>query len=163
MTDEIRSKRELREVLRRQALVCGVVQGVGFRPFVYRIAMEEGVTGFIGNDTDGVTIEIEGPGERVEAFLVRLRAEAPPLARIDSVAVRELGLKGDEAGFRIVSSEVRGLPAGAARPEGSALPVSVFELHQLRAALHYHPAHSLRPAADFDGPVSHVPGLPAGV
>jgi len=106
-------------VLRRQALVCGVVQGVGFRPFVYRIAMEEGVTGFIGNDTDGVTIEIEGPGERVEAFLVRLRAEAPPLARIDSVAVRELGLKGDEAGFRIVSSEVRGrvstgIPADAA-------------------------------------------------
>ena len=49
-------------------LVRGVVQGVGFRPFVYRLAMEEGLAGFIGNDSDGVTIEVEGPGERVEAF-----------------------------------------------------------------------------------------------
>ena len=52
----------------------GVVQGVGFRPFVYRLASEEGLAGFIGNDTDGVTIEIEGPAERVEAFRVRLCA-----------------------------------------------------------------------------------------
>ena len=72
--------------LRREALVVrGVVQGVGFRPFVYRLAAEEGLAGFIGNDTGGVTIEIEGPAERVEAFRRRLRDEAPPLSRIDSV------------------------------------------------------------------------------
>jgi hydrogenase maturation protein HypF len=48
--------------LRREAIaVRGVVQGVGFRPFVYRLATEEGLAGFIGNDTGGVTIEIEGP------------------------------------------------------------------------------------------------------
>lgn len=77
------------EELRRIALlVRGVVQGVGFRPFVYRLASEEGLAGSIGNDTDGVTIEIEGLAGRMEAFLVRLRAEAPPLARIDSIAVR---------------------------------------------------------------------------
>ena len=104
--------------VRRGVLVCGVVQGVGFRPFVYRLAMEEGLAGFIGNDTDGVTIEIEGPQQRVEAFLARLRAEAPPLSRIDSVTVRELPSSG-EAGFRIVSSEVlgrvsTGIPADAA-------------------------------------------------
>jgi hydrogenase maturation protein HypF len=103
---------------RRQVLVRGVVQGVGFRPFVYRLALEEGLSGLIGNDTDGVTIEVEGPRERVEAFLVRLRAEPPPLARIDSVTVRELPLAGD-AGFRIVASEVlgrvsTGIPADAA-------------------------------------------------
>jgi hydrogenase maturation protein HypF len=99
-----------------------VVQGVGFRPFVYRLAVEEGLAGLIGNDTDGVTIEIEGPGERVEAFLARLRREAPPLARIDSVAVRELpltGLRAGESEFRIVSSQVMGrvstgIPADAA-------------------------------------------------
>ncbi len=45
---------------RRQLLVRGVVQGVGFRPFIYRLAHEEGLGGFIGNDTDGVTIEVEG-------------------------------------------------------------------------------------------------------
>jgi hydrogenase maturation protein HypF len=99
-------------------LVCGVVQGVGFRPFVYRLAREEGLAGLIGNDTGGVTIEIEGPEERVEAFLSRLRSEAPPLARIDAVAVRELPLVGD-SGFRIVASEVlgrvsTGIPADAA-------------------------------------------------
>jgi hydrogenase maturation protein HypF len=95
-----------------------VVQGVGFRPFVYRLALEEVLAGFVGNDTDGVTIEVEGPAERLEAFLARLRAEAPPLARIDSVAARELAATG-EAGFRIVASEVlgrvsTGIPADAA-------------------------------------------------
>jgi hydrogenase maturation protein HypF len=113
-------KREGREALprRRGVLVRGVVQGVGFRPFVYRLAREEGLAGLIGNDTAGVTIEIEGPEERVEAFLARLRSEAPPLARIDAVAVRELPLVGD-SGFRIVASEVlgrvsTGIPADAA-------------------------------------------------
>jgi hydrogenase maturation protein HypF len=99
-------------------VVRGVVQGVGFRPFVYRLAVEEGLAGLIGNDTDGVTIEIEGPKERVEAFLIRLQTEAPPLARIDSVAVCELALVGD-SGFQIVASEVlgrvsTGIPADAA-------------------------------------------------
>jgi hydrogenase maturation protein HypF len=121
LAEESHPKRELHEVpppLRRGVVVRGVVQGVGFRPFVYRLALEEGLAGFIGNDTDGVTIEVEGPAERVEAFLRRLRAEAPPLARIDSVAARELAATG-EAGFRIVASEVlgrvsTGIPADAA-------------------------------------------------
>jgi hydrogenase maturation protein HypF len=104
--------------IRRSALVRGVVQGVGFRPFVYRLALEEGLAGFVGNDTGGVTIEIEGPQVRVEAFLDRLRSEPPPLARIDSVTVRELVATGD-AEFRIVASEARGrvstgIPADAA-------------------------------------------------
>jgi hydrogenase maturation protein HypF len=47
-------------VLRRQVRIRGVVQGVGFRPFVYRLANEEHLTGYIGNDTEGVLIEIEG-------------------------------------------------------------------------------------------------------
>jgi hydrogenase maturation protein HypF len=103
-------------------VVRGVVQGVGYRPFVYRLALEEGLTGFVGNDTDGVTIEIEGAEERVEAFLARLQSEAPPLARIDAVTVRELALVGvlaGRAGFQIIASEVlgrvsTGIPADAA-------------------------------------------------
>ena len=106
-------------VARREALeVRGVVQGVGFRPFVYRLAKEEGLAGFIGNDTGGVTIEIEGPVERVGAFTRRLRTEAPPLSRIDSVTAREVPLK-REKDFRIVASEAHGrvstgIPADAA-------------------------------------------------
>jgi hydrogenase maturation protein HypF len=105
-------------LLRERYEVRGVVQGVGFRPFVYRLALEEGLAGFIGNDTGGVTIEIEGPEERVEAFRCRLESEAPPLARIDSVAVRSMHATG-EAGFRIVASAAgghvsTGIPADAA-------------------------------------------------
>jgi len=108
-----------REALRREVLeVRGVVQGVGFRPFVYRLAVEERLAGFVGNDTGGAVIEIEGPVERLEMFRQRLRAEAPPLSRIDSVAVREAEPVGERE-FRIVASEARGqvstgIPADAA-------------------------------------------------
>jgi hydrogenase maturation protein HypF len=98
--------------------VRGVVQGVGFRPFVYRLATEEGLAGSIGNDTDGVTIEVEGPLARIIEFLERLRVEVPPLARIDAIATSNLEITG-EAGFRIVASEVlgrvsTGIPSDAA-------------------------------------------------
>lgn len=103
---------------RKSVRVCGVVQGVGFRPFVYRLATEEELAGLIGNDTDGVTIEIEGPATHIRAFLARLTAETPPLARIDSVTAGDLAPTG-ETGFRIVASEVlgrvsTGIPADAA-------------------------------------------------
>ena len=103
---------------RKGIRVSGVVQGVGFRPFVYRLASEEDLAGFIGNDTDGVTIELEGHSASIQAFLARLTAETPPLARIDSVATRDLAPTG-ETGFRIVASEVlgrvsTGIPADAA-------------------------------------------------
>ncbi len=105
-------------VERKGIRVSGVVQGVGFRPFVYRLASEENLSGFIGNDTDGVTIELEGPAPRIQAFLVRLTSETPPLARIDSVATSDLAPTG-HTGFSIVASEVlgrvsTGIPADAA-------------------------------------------------
>lgn len=113
------SQRAQPEVIRRAVLqVRGVVQGVGFRPFVYRLAQEEGLAGSIGNDTDGVTIAIEGAPSRLESFLTRLRGEAPPLSRIDAVTVHSAMPTG-ESGFHIVASEVlgrvsTGIPADAA-------------------------------------------------
>jgi hydrogenase maturation protein HypF len=94
------------------------VQGVGFRPFIYRLAQEEHLSGFIGNDTDGVFIEIEGSREAVDAFISRLRPEAPPLSRIDSIAVEDTELVGDTC-FHIIASEIlgrvsTGIPADAA-------------------------------------------------
>ncbi|MGA3082777.1 MAG: carbamoyltransferase HypF, partial [Terracidiphilus sp.] len=124
MTERTQPEEELRkgQLRRAQVFVRGVVQGVGYRPFVYRLALEEGLAGSVGNDSDGVTIEIEGPEERVELFLSRLRLEAPPLARVDSVTTRELWVaaaSGTLAGFQIVASEVvgrasTGIPADAA-------------------------------------------------
>src|ERR1035437_3722916 len=127
LTDKSQPKREPREALRRGVVVCGVVQGVGFRPFVYRLAVEEGLVGFIGNDTDGVTIEIEGPEERVEAFLDRLRSQAPPLARIDSVKVREMNIVGD-SGFRIVASEGVGRVSTGSPADAATCPDCLHEL-----------------------------------
>jgi hydrogenase maturation protein HypF len=91
---------------------------VGFRPFVYRLAIEENLAGLIGNDTDGVIIELEGTAAHIQTFLERLTAETPPLARIDSVTANDIAPIG-ETGFRIVASEVlgrvsTGIPADAA-------------------------------------------------
>jgi hydrogenase maturation protein HypF len=117
-TRKILIQPSLPRVERRAVQVRGVVQGVGFRPFVYRLALETHLAGSIGNNTDGVTIEIEGTGEGIDEFLRRLRTDAPPMARVDSVAVRDLEPTG-ESEFRIVTSQVlgsvtTGIPADSA-------------------------------------------------
>jgi len=78
---------------RRRLLVNGVVQGVGFRPFVFNLAMDEQLTGFVTNTSDGVIIEIQGPAASLEQFAGRLRDEAPPLSII--VSVEETALEVD--------------------------------------------------------------------
>jgi len=94
--------------VRRQIEVSGIVQGVGFRPYVYRLATGRHLRGTIRNTSAGVTIEIQGPVETVKDFVEHLPAEAPPLARITRVAVYEmpcLDLQGDgDYDFRIVHS-----------------------------------------------------------
>jgi hydrogenase maturation protein HypF len=69
----------------RQLVVHGFVQGVGFRPFVARLARRLGVTGAVRNEARGVVIDVEGPTEAVEAFVVGVRVEAPPAARVESI------------------------------------------------------------------------------
>ena len=65
--------------------VRGLVQGVGFRPFVYRLAQGHGLTGWVANTVEGVRIEVEGERSRVERFAAALRAEAPPIARVEEL------------------------------------------------------------------------------
>ena len=88
---------------RRHITVEGVVQGVGFRPFVYGLAKQNGLAGFVLNDTTGVTIELEGEPPALESFLTYLREQPPPLARIENVDCRDIPPKG-EADFNIVRS-----------------------------------------------------------
>ena len=99
--------------VRHRLRVRGVVQGVGFRPHVHRLATGLGLSGFVGNDPEGVFVEVEGPTEAVEQFGSRLVAEAPPMALIEGVEVRPLDLLGDH-GFRIVDSPVDGTEASGA-------------------------------------------------
>ena len=74
---------------RTRVRVHGTVQGVGFRPYVYRLAGELGLTGFVFNDAHGVVAEVEGSGEAVDAFLARLEPGAPPLAVVEDVTSEE--------------------------------------------------------------------------
>ena len=76
-------------VERKQITVRGVVQGVGFRPFVYNLALRHGLTGWVLNHSGGVDIEVEGPGPVLATFLHDLTALAPPLARIERVEVHD--------------------------------------------------------------------------
>jgi hydrogenase maturation protein HypF len=87
--------------------VEGVVQGVGFRPFVYSLATRLGLAGWVGNDVDGVFAEVEGPAESVQDFLESVQRDAPPLARVDRVTAEPMTPDG-AAGFTIVPSDSTG-------------------------------------------------------
>jgi len=87
--------------------VEGIVQGVGFRPFVYSLATGLGLGGLVGNDVDGVFAEVEGPAAVVGEFLRRLAAEAPPLATIERITTSAMTPAG-AASFEIVASGADG-------------------------------------------------------
>ena len=84
--------------------MTGQVQGVGFRPFVYRLAHDHKLVGFVCNDTTGVIIEGQGPAGQLDAFVRDLQAHQPPLAVIDGISSATLPLRADETDFRIIAS-----------------------------------------------------------
>jgi hydrogenase maturation protein HypF len=92
------------EVERWQVRVTGVVQGVGFRPFVHALASEYSVTGFVGNDPGGVFIEVQGPAETIDTFADALRTRAPRLARVEAVVAEPMSIELDETTFAIAPS-----------------------------------------------------------
>ncbi len=85
----------------------GTVQGVGFRPFVHRLAAEHSLSGLVLNDGAGVWIEVEGPSASLARFEASLRSAPPPFARVDSIDVSVLPAEGTH-GFRIVPSVASG-------------------------------------------------------
>ncbi len=90
--------------IRCRLTVTGIVQGVGFRPFVYGLATRLGLGGWVRNTSSGVTIEVEGAPEQVNEFQVALRRDAPPLALIERVAADRLPPDGS-TGFDIRESQ----------------------------------------------------------
>ncbi len=105
-------ERSSSQVVRRRFDLRGQVQGVGFRPFVYRLATEMKLGGTVANNSNGAVVEVEGPLERVEAFAAELPRRLPPLARVAEVRHRDVAVRG-ETTFRIERSE----RAAERRPE----------------------------------------------
>ncbi len=93
---------------RKQILISGIVQGVGFRPFVWQLAHQLGLTGWVKNETDGVAIKVQGDRDSVVEFLERLCSQAPPLALIHDVRVSAIAELDAAASFRILDSGVGG-------------------------------------------------------
>jgi hydrogenase maturation protein HypF len=93
--------------------VTGTVQGVGFRPFVYRIAVELGLTGSVANDSRGVIIDVSGSAAALDRFAGRLVAELPPLAHIESLDITPVDEPSGASAFTIVDSRAEGAPAVA--------------------------------------------------
>jgi hydrogenase maturation protein HypF len=97
--------------------VRGVVQGVGFRPFVFKLAHEHGLAGWVRNTSGSVEIEVEGPAKAVESFQFALTAEAPPVARIEAVTATPIAIRGyqsfeigrslaEEGKYQLVSPDI---------------------------------------------------------
>ncbi|MFB2904241.1 carbamoyltransferase HypF [Aeromonas jandaei] len=106
--------------LRREFHIDGIVQGVGFRPFVYGLALGHGLTGYVLNDANGVTIGAEGSPEQLATFARELRELAPPLSRIDHFSERELPQDPDldyDGAFHIKASQQQSAATVAISPD----------------------------------------------
>ncbi|MCY6354288.1 carbamoyltransferase HypF [Clostridium sp. ZS2-4] len=83
----------MKKLFRKYILVKGIVQGVGFRPFVYKIANEKSLKGWVKNTSEGVYIDIEGKEESIELFLYKLIHQAPPLSKINDISIEDKEVK----------------------------------------------------------------------
>ncbi|MEU8518803.1 carbamoyltransferase HypF [Streptomyces sp. NPDC048577] len=123
---------------RRRVTVRGVVQGVGFRPYVYTRATGLGLAGHVTNTPEGVVAEVEGAAAAVLQFCERLAADAPPLAVVDAVDHRQVPLAGG-TGFRIVPSRTGGPPRTLVSPDTATCADCLRELADPADRRHRHP------------------------
>jgi hydrogenase maturation protein HypF len=93
------------QAVRRRVTVRGTVQGVGFRPFVHRLATDLALAGFVSNTAGGVLIEVEGPPDGVSLFCDRLATQPPPLAAVIGVGIEDLPVTGADGAFTIRSTD----------------------------------------------------------
>jgi len=100
----------------RKLEITGVVQGVGFRPFIYQLAQRYELNGFTLNDTAGVSVELEGEKGNIEAFMKALESELPPLSRIDTLSSEESEYVG-HTDFQILQSETQNNKSALVSPD----------------------------------------------
>ncbi|MER6530433.1 carbamoyltransferase HypF [Streptomyces sp. NPDC001508] len=125
-------------VLRRRVTARGVVQGVGFRPYVHALATSLGLTGHVTNTPDGVVVEIEGDRAAVDLFCARLAPDAPPLARVDGVDHEDVPATGDGA-FTILASRADGRAGALIPPDTATCAACLGELADPADRRHRHP------------------------
>ena len=102
---------------RRRVRVRGTVQGVGFRPFVWRLARDLALDGWVANDAEGVIAEVQGNAAALDQFARRVRADAPPLASVDTIESLHCAVV-EEAGFSIAPS-AGGIAATPVTPDAA--------------------------------------------
>ncbi len=123
---------------RVRARVAGTVQGVGFRPYVYRLAVELGLDGFVLNEPEGVVLEVEAEAGAVERFFERLPADAPPLAVIDRVETEPIATTGAR-GFAIHQSAHAGAAHADVTPDSATCDDCLRELFDPGDRRHRYP------------------------
>ncbi|GAB4335054.1 MAG: carbamoyltransferase HypF [Calditrichia bacterium] len=123
---------------RKKIHIDGIVQGVGFRPFVYRLAQKYHLAGWVSNNSSGVDIEAEGEISQLTAFLRELREEPPVLAQVTCLKVEELPLRG-ESGFQIRQSSRTGAAATLIAPDIATCNACLAELHQPNDRRYHYP------------------------
>ncbi len=116
-----------RDLVRRAIRVRGAVQGVGFRPFVWRLANDMALDGWVRNDGAGVAIEVQGRADALDRFVARLGAEAPGLARIDAIEASERHPDAPTGRFAIAASAGGPVATGIA-PDAAICPDCLAEL-----------------------------------
>ncbi len=132
--------------LRREFHMDGIVQGVGFRPFVYGLALRHGLTGYVLNDANGVTIGAEGSPEQLATFARELRELAPPLSRIDRFSERALPLCHDpdydgafHGQFRIKASQQQSAATVAISPDQGMCEACATDVANPKDRHHHYP------------------------
>ena len=125
---------------RRRLRVCvrGVVQGVGFRPFVYTVAAALGLSGCVRNDSSGAVIEVEGDATGIDDFLIRLRDGPPPLAIIESIVTEQIPVVGGTA-FTIADTSRSGTGRTLASPDVAMCAECEAELRDPASRRYRHP------------------------
>lgn len=150
----------------RRIRVTGIVQGVGFRPFVWRLANELQLSGWVRNDPQGVEIAAQGAAAQVAALLQRLRADAPALARVDSVSSHAAPPE-SLSGFAIAHS-AGGPAATAIGPDVATCPECLAELfdpagrrwrHAFITCTHCGPRYTVTRALPYDRPQTSLAGF----
>lgn len=125
-------------LLRLKVVLRGAVQGVGFRPFVFRLATELGLSGWVNNSAQGVEIEAEGARDRLESFLTRLRTEGPPASYVQSLESSWLDPACYER-FEIRNSEIGGSKSALIMPDLATCPECLSEIFAPENRRHLYP------------------------